>query len=91
MQMIDSTHIKAHRSASGGKGEHKQAINPLARRAYTRRSTHPQMLKGRLIAILLTGGEAHDCPLAERLIRRVKPPKHMLGDKVTTALNYARN
>jgi transposase len=34
-----------------------------------------------LIAILLTGGEAHDCPLAERLIRRVKPPKHMLGDK----------
>jgi transposase len=34
-----------------------------------------------LIAILLTGGEAHDCPPAERLIRRVKPPKHMLGDK----------
>jgi transposase len=30
---------------------------------------------------LLTGGEAHDCPVAERLIRRVEPPKHMLGDK----------
>ena len=29
----------------------------------------------------MTGGEAHDCPVAERLIRRVKPPKHMLGDK----------
>jgi transposase len=29
----------------------------------------------------LTGGEAHDCPVAERLIRRVKPSKHMLGDK----------
>jgi transposase len=29
----------------------------------------------------LTGGEAHDCPVAERLIRRVEPPKHMLGDK----------
>jgi IS5 family transposase len=28
----------------------------------------------------LTGGEAHYCPLAERLIRRVKPPKRMLGD-----------
>ena len=37
--------------------------------------------KGRLIAILLTGGEAHDCPIAERLIRRVKPAKRMLGDK----------
>jgi transposase len=33
-----------------------------------------------LIAILLTGGEAHDYPVAKRLIRRVKAPKHMLGD-----------
>jgi transposase len=38
-------------------------------------------VKGRLIAILLTGGEAHDCPVAERLVRRVKPSKRMLGDK----------
>ena len=30
---------------------------------------------------MLTGGEAHDCPIAERLIRRVKPAKRMLGDK----------
>jgi transposase len=37
--------------------------------------------KGRLVAILLTGGEAHDCPVAERLIRRVKSAKRMLGDK----------
>jgi len=37
--------------------------------------------KGRLIAILLTGGEAHDRPVAERLICRVAPPKCMLGDK----------
>jgi transposase len=33
-----------------------------------------------LIAILLTGGEAHDYPVAKRLIRRVKPSKYMLGD-----------
>jgi IS5 family transposase len=37
--------------------------------------------KGRLIAILLTGGEAHDCPVAERLIRRAKPSKCLVGDK----------
>jgi len=36
--------------------------------------------KGRLIAILLTAGQAHDCPVAERLIRRVKRPNRMLGD-----------
>jgi transposase len=29
----------------------------------------------------LTGGEAHDCPVAERLIRRAKPSKRLLGDK----------
>jgi IS5 family transposase len=34
-----------------------------------------------LIAILLTGGEAHDCPVAERLIDRVEPAERMLGDK----------
>jgi len=30
---------------------------------------------------VLTGGEAHDCPVAERLIDRVKPADHLLGDK----------
>jgi transposase len=34
-----------------------------------------------LIAILLTGGETHDCPVAERLIRRVEGADRMLGDK----------
>jgi transposase len=34
-----------------------------------------------LIALLLTGGEAHDCPLAERLIKRTKTPQRLLGDK----------
>ena len=29
----------------------------------------------------MTGGDAHDCLIAERLIRRVKPAKHILGDK----------
>ena len=47
----------------------------------TRRFTHLQMLKGALIAILLTTGAAHDRPVAERIIRRVKPSKRMLGDK----------
>ena len=32
-QMIDSTHVKAHRSASGGKGGAETGDRPLARRA----------------------------------------------------------
>src|SRR5262249_37703376 len=62
------------------RGEQKQAVG----RSRGGRNTKIHALadtKGRLIAILLTGGEAHDCPVAERLIRRAKPPKRMLGDK----------
>ena len=62
------------------RGEQKQAVG----RSRGGRNTKIHALadaKGRLIAILLTGGEAHGCPIAERLIRRVKPSKHMLGDK----------
>src|SRR5512142_3544456 len=76
--------LHACQSASLGcgrkRGEQKQAVG----RSRGGRNTKIHALadaKGRLIAILLTGGEAHDCPVAERLIRRVKPPKRMLGDK----------
>src|SRR5262245_33630262 len=62
------------------RGEQKQAVG----RSRGGRNTKIHALadvKGRLIAILLTTGEAHDCPVAERLVRRVKPSKRMLGDK----------
>ena len=77
----DRLHTCQSASLGGGrkKGEHKQAIG----RSRGGRNTKIHALadaKGRLIAILLTGGEAHDYPIAKRLIRRVKPPKHMLGD-----------
>src|SRR6266567_5786249 len=62
------------------RGEQKQAVG----RSRGGRNTKIHALadtKGRLLAILLTGAQAHDCPVAERLIRRVKPSKRMLGDK----------
>lgn len=49
--------------------------------AVHRRTPPPENRSQRLIAILLTGGQAHDCPAVEHLIRRVKKPKCMLGDK----------
>src|SRR5262245_11803039 len=78
-QMIDSTHVKAL-GRGWKRGEQKQAVG----RSRGGRNTKIHALadvKGRLIAILLTTGEAHDCPVAERLVRRVKPSKRMLGDK----------
>jgi transposase len=72
---------------SGGKrGEQKQAVG----RSRGGRNTKIHALadaNGRLIAILLTGGEAHDCPVAERLIRRVKLSKCMLGDTAYDSAN----
>jgi transposase len=62
------------------RGEQKQAVG----RSRGGRNTKIHALadaKGRLLAILLTGGEAHDCPVAERLIRRCKASKRLLGDK----------
>jgi hypothetical protein len=43
--------------------------------------------KGRLLSILLTGGQAHDCPPAQRLICRTKPAKKLLGDKAYLSLH----
>jgi transposase len=80
-QMIDSTHVKAHRSASGGKGgEENQAVG----RSRGGRNTKLHAIsdaKGRLVNILLTGGEAHDCPVCTDLIEATKPADILLGDK----------
>jgi len=79
-QMIDSTHESAPLRSGWKRGEEKQAIG----RSRGGRNTKIHALadvKGRLIAILLTTGAAHDRPVAERLIRRVKPSQRMLGDK----------
>ena len=43
-QMIDSTHVKAHRSASGGKGGRKNRRSAVLEEGATRRSTHSPML-----------------------------------------------
>jgi transposase len=62
------------------KGEQTQAIG----RSRGGRNTKIHAIadaKGRLLCLLLSGGEAHDCPPAQRLIRRTKPAKKLLGDR----------
>jgi transposase len=44
-QMIDSTHIKAHRCAAGGKGGTKNRLSAAHEAGATRRFMHLQMLK----------------------------------------------
>ena len=45
-QMIDSTHVKAHRSAAGGKGGSRNRLWAARAAGETRRFMHSQMLKG---------------------------------------------
>jgi transposase len=72
-QMIDSPRRIARRQ--GEKGA-KQAIG----RSRGGRNTKIHAdAKGRLLAILLS--DAHDCPVAGHRVRKVKPSKHMRGDK----------
>ena len=62
------------------RGEQNQAIG----RSRGGRNTKIHAIadaKGRLLSILLSGGEAHDCPVAQRLIRWTKAAKKLLGDK----------
>ena len=46
VQMIDSTHVKAHRSAAGGKGGSRSRRLVAQEEGAIRRSMHLQMLKG---------------------------------------------
>jgi transposase len=62
------------------KGEQNQAIG----RSRGGRNTKIHAIgdaKGRLLSFILTGCEAHDCPLAEPLIEQTKPAKKLLADK----------
>lgn len=62
------------------KGEQNQAIG----RSRGGRNTKIHAIadaKGRLLSVLLTGGQTHDCPPAKRLIRRTKSAKRLLGDR----------
>jgi transposase len=45
IQMIDSTHVKAHRSASGGKGGSRNRRSAARAAGATRKSTQSQMLR----------------------------------------------
>jgi transposase len=75
-----NTHQGAPLGLGRKKGEQKQAIG----RSRGGRNTKIHAIadaKGRLLSILLSGGEAHDCPPAQRLIRRTKAAEKLLGDR----------
>lgn len=79
--LIDSSAVKAHRCASGGKkGEREQAIG----RSRGGRTTKIHALTdgfGRPVAFLLTGGHAADCRAADELLRVMPDCRVVHADK----------
>jgi transposase len=82
-------HLGAPLGFGRKRGEQKQAIG----RSRGGRNTKIHAIadaKGRLLSILLSGGQAHDCPPAQRLIRRTKAARRLLGDKAYDSAELRR-
>ena len=82
---VNSTHIKAHRSAAGAKGG--LVITPLAPCAVGARpkSTRWAMIAARPVAFALTPGNAHDLAGAKALLAIRCPSHKLLADRAYDA------
>ncbi|WP_432431224.1 IS5 family transposase [Methylocella silvestris] len=81
---IDSSHVKANRSASGSKGEFAEAIG----RSRGGRTSKIHALaddRGRPVAFALTPGNTADISMAIPLLGAVSRPKRLLADKAYDA------
>ena len=82
---VDSTHVKAHRSAARAKGgEYEHAIG----RSRGGRTTKIHALTdeaGRPVAFTLTPDQAHDLVGAGALLKKVLAPKRLIADRAYDA------
>ena len=78
--LIDSSAVKAHRSASGGKRGEKPGYQPLARWPD---DENPRLTDAecRPIAVMLTGGQVPDCVAGEVRIEHKPDARLLNGDK----------
>ncbi|PZU79772.1 MAG: IS5 family transposase [Shinella sp.] len=81
---IDSTHIKAHRSAQNSKGGHTQAIG-TSRGGRTSKIHCLADDRGRPVAFVLTPGNIADIRMAIPLLEAVSPTRRLLADKAYDA------
>ncbi|WP_156394266.1 IS5 family transposase [Methylobacterium sp. Leaf94] len=83
--MLDASHVKAHRSASGGKGgPWSQAIG-RSRGGFTSKIHCLADGRGRPVAFTLTPGSVADITMALPLLEAVVPPKRLIADKAYNA------
>lgn len=77
---IDSTYVRAHRSAHGGKGGQAQAIGPSRGGQTTKLHALTDVL-GRPFAFMLTPGKVSDMRAAPTLLARLDKARYLVADK----------
>ncbi|WP_429807211.1 IS5 family transposase [Ensifer sp. B1-9] len=78
---IDSTYIKAQRSAFGGKGGGRRQAIGRSRGGWTTKVHALTDVLGRPYALMLTAGNVSDVKAAPALLERAGPMRYLLGDK----------
>src|SRR5262245_9468092 len=80
LYLIDSTIVKAHRSASGAKGGKNQAIG-ISRGGRTTKIHAVVDGKGRPLNFIVTGGQVHDSQVVEDVLNTPRSPLVVTADK----------
>jgi hypothetical protein len=78
LYFIDSTIVKAHCCASGGKGGRKKRAIGISRGG---RTTAVADSKGRPLNFTVTGGQVHDSQVVEEVLNTPRPPLAVSVDK----------
>jgi transposase len=86
---LDSSHVKAHRSAAGGKGGVDAGGRTLARRPDLKIYCLADD-RGRPIAFALTPGNVADLTIALPLLKTVPRPRRLIADKAYDAESLRR-
>ncbi|MBR1138934.1 MAG: IS5 family transposase [Bradyrhizobium sp.] len=79
--LIDSTHMKAHRSAGGGKGGARPQAIGISRGGRNSKLHALTDGEGRPLRFLLTGGQVADCRAVDVLLNDLAAGTIVLGDK----------
>src|SRR6516225_9413274 len=81
LYFIDSTIVKAHRCASGGKGGEKNQAIGISRGGRTTKIHAAVDSKGRPLNFTVTGGQVHDSQVVEEVLNTPRAPLAVGADK----------
>ncbi|MBN9435366.1 MAG: IS5 family transposase [Bosea sp.] len=83
--MLDSSHVKAHRSAAGGKGGSGTQAIGISRGGRTTKIHCLADTCGRIVAVALTPGNIADISMAQPMLEAMAPNRRLIADRAYDA------